>query len=167
MKITKATACPLDCYDACGIVYEDDKIHPLRGGYTQGFLCPHMNHYNKYKTIKKARYKGKEITLDEALFILKDILVECRKNEILHYKSSGNFALMQDVVEYFFSSFGAVLTGGSLCDGAGEAGIINGRGSNKNMTPQEIEKSEVFGEEIHMSHLHIFYQSSKIKPSSL
>jgi len=141
--MNKPTACPLDCYDGCSIVYEDDKIKALKDRHTQGFLCPHMNHYKSYKTITKPRYKGKEITLDEALLKLKEIFSLSKKDEILHYRGSGNFALMQEVTEHFFASYGAVLTDGSLCDGAGEAGIVEGRGSNKNMPMSEIAKSDV------------------------
>ena len=67
------TACPLDCYDACGVTYSDGKLKAIKTGHTQGFLCPHLNHYDKYKTITKPRYKGQEITLDEALVKLKEI----------------------------------------------------------------------------------------------
>ncbi len=137
------TACSLDCYDACGIVYEDGKIKALKDGHTQGFLCPHLNHYSKHETITVPRYKGKEISLDEAKVKLKEILKSSQKNEILHYRGSGNFGLMQEVTDHFFSSFGATLTDGTLCDGAGEAGIIEGRGSNKNMPLNEIAKSDV------------------------
>jgi len=137
------TACSLDCYDACGIVYEDGKIKALKDGHTQGFLCPHLNHYSKHEIITVPRYKGKEISLDEAKVKLKEILKSSQKNEILHYRGSGNFGLMQEVTDHFFSSFGATLTDGTLCDGAGEAGIIEGRGSNKNMPLNEIAKSDV------------------------
>ncbi len=137
------TACSLDCYDACGIVYEDGKIKALKDGHTQGFLCPHLNHYSKHETITMPRYKGKEISLDKAKVKLKEILKSSQKNEILHYRGSGNFGLMQEVTDHFFSSFGATLTDGTLCDGAGEAGIIEGRGSNKNMPLNEIAKSDV------------------------
>ncbi len=137
------TACSLDCYDACSIVYEDEKLKALKDGHTQGFLCPHLNHYSKHETISMPRYKGKEISLDEAKVKLKEILELSEKNEILHYRGSGNFGLMQEVTDHFFSSFGATLTDGTLCDGAGEAGIIEGRGSNKNMPLGEIAKSDV------------------------
>ena len=45
--MTNTTACPLDCYDACAIVYEDEQLKAFKEGHTQGFLCPHMNHYDK------------------------------------------------------------------------------------------------------------------------
>jgi len=137
------TACPLDCYDACEIIYENDKIKAFKDGHTRGFLCPHLNHYEDSKQITKPMYNGIEISLDEALKKLKEILQETQKDKTLFYKSSGNFGLMQDVTGHFFSSFGVTLTDGNLCDGAGEAGIIQGRGSNKNMPLSEIAKSEV------------------------
>ncbi len=137
------TACSLDCYDACAVVYDEGKLKALKDGHTQGFLCPHLNHYSKYETITMPRYKGKEITLDEAKVKLKEILESSQINEILHYRGSGNFGLMQEVTDHFFSSYGATLTDGTLCDGAGEAGIIEGRGSNKNMPLSEIAKSDV------------------------
>lgn len=137
------TACPLDCYDACLVSYVDGKIKALKKGHTNGFLCPHMNHFEKNNFISTPRYKGKEITIEEALVLLESMLKESKPNEVLHYKGNGNFSLLQDTTEHFFASYGATLTNGSLCDGAGEAGIIEGRGSNKNMPLSEIEKSEV------------------------
>ena len=137
------TACSLDCYDACAVVYDEGKLKALKDGHTQGFLCPHLNHYDKHEIITTPRYKGEEITLDEALVKLKELLEASSKDEILHYRGSGNFGLMQEVTDHFFSSYGATLTDGTLCDGAGEAGIVEGRGSNKNMPLSEIAKSDV------------------------
>ena len=61
------TTCPLDCYDACSVIYEGGKLkgdpnHPL----TQGFLCPSLNGFLKQKRIIKPSYNGKEIEMDEA-----------------------------------------------------------------------------------------------------
>ena len=141
--MSNTTACPLDCYDACSIIYENDKIKANKVGLTQGFLCPHLNHYTKHNTITVPRYKGKEISMDEALLKLQEIISSTYASEILHYRGHGNFSLMQEVTDHFFASHSSCLTDGTLCDGAGEAGIIEGRGSNKNMTTQEIAKSEV------------------------
>ncbi|MDD2356697.1 MAG: molybdopterin-dependent oxidoreductase [Thiovulaceae bacterium] len=135
------TACPLDCYDTCSIIYTDGKLKGLKEGFTQGFLCPHLNHYETFERIEKPRFKGEIITMDEALTHLVNIIKESKKT--LHYRGNGNFALMQEVTDHFFSSYGATLTNGTLCDGAGEAGIIAGRGHNDIMTPQQIAKSEV------------------------
>jgi len=141
--INSITACPLDCYDACGVVYDNGQLKALKDGHTQGFLCPHLNHYSKHESIKSPRYKGQEISMDEALEKLVEILKNSNDNEVLHYRGSGNFGLMQEVTDHFFASNGSTLTDGTLCDGAGEAGIIQGRGSNKNMPLTEIAKSDV------------------------
>ncbi|MDD5156745.1 molybdopterin-dependent oxidoreductase [Sulfurimonas sp.] len=154
----KTTACPLDCYDACEIVYDDGVLKGLKSGHTNGFLCPHLNHYEKHQIITKPRYNGIEISLEEAIVKLKEIIFLTQKSEILHYRGSGNFALMQEVTDHFFASFGATLIDGTLCDGAGEAGIIQGRGSNKNMSIQEIAKSEVvifWGRNPHTTSTHL------------
>ena len=150
------TACPLDCYDSCTILYENKTIKGIKQGLTQGFLCSHLNHYENYKRIEKPRFKGHEITMELALEHLVEILKNSQKT--LHFRGNGNFALMQEVMDYFFGSFGATLTDGSLCDGAGEAGIIAGRGYNDIMTPQQIEKSEVivfWGRNPHTTSSHI------------
>ncbi len=155
---SKITACPLDCYDACGIVYDEKKLKPFKIGHTNGFLCPHINHYEKFERITKPRYKGKEITMEEALEKLTELFASEFKSDILHYRGSGNFALMQEVTDHFFAKLGATLTDGTLCDGAGEAGIIAGRGSNKNMPLSEIAKSDVvifWGRNPHTTSSHI------------
>jgi len=156
--MSNITACSLDCYDACEVVVENAKLRGNKNGHTQGFLCPHLNHYDKYPAIDTPRYMGKEITLDEALLKLKEIINTNDKDEILHYRGHGNFALMQEVTDHFFASYGATLTDGNLCDGAGEAGIIEGRGSNKNMSLQEVAKSDVvmfWGRNPHTTSAHI------------
>ena len=155
---SSVTACPLDCYDACGIIYDENRLKPFKNGHTNGFLCPHLNHYEKFERITKPRYKGEEITMDEALLKLKELFASELKSDILHYRGSGNFALMQEVTDHFFANLGATLTNGTLCDGAGEAGIIEGRGSNKNMPLSEIAKSDViifWGRNPHTTSSHI------------
>ncbi len=152
------TACPLDCYDACEIKIENTKIKASSNKFTSGFLCPHLNHYNAHETIQVARYKGQDISLDKALLKLKEMIIETQVDEILLYRGNGNFSLMQDVVDHFFASYGATLTDGTLCDGAGEAGILKGRGTNKNMPLSEIEKSDVvvfWGRNPHTTSSHI------------
>lgn len=154
----KRTACPLDCYDACEIEYYEGKLIGLKSGHTKGFLCPHLHHYEKHEQIKEPRYKGEVISMEQVLEKLVEILRESGAENTLHYRGSGNFGLMQEVSDHFFASFGATLTNGSLCDGAGAAGIVAGRGSNKNMPLSEIEKSEVvilWGRNPHVTNSHL------------
>ncbi len=138
------TTCPLDCYDACSVVYEDGKLkgdpnHPL----TQGFLCPSLNGFLKQDRIKKPSFNGKEISMDEALEILSSTFKKNEKQKTLFFKGSGNMGKMQDVSNLFFEKYGATFTKGSLCDGAGDAGIVEGRGANLAMPISEIKKSDV------------------------
>ncbi len=157
--MNKLTACPLDCYDACSIIYEDGKLkgnpaHEL----TQGFLCTHLNHYDSYEQLRTPRFKGEAISMEKAINILKETIKKSDASKILHYRGYGNFGLMQGVSDYFFSKIGATLASGSLCDAAGEAGIIEGRGSNKTLDLEQIIKSEVvivWGRNIHVSNSHL------------
>ncbi len=156
--MSNKTACPLDCYDVCEVDFTDGQLKGVAGNHTQGFLCPHLNHYQEFERIIQPRYKGETISMDEALAKLKELVEQTPKHQLLYYKGSGNLGLMQDVPGHFFASNDNILTEGSLCDGAGEAGIIEGRGSNKNMPYSEIEKSEVvifWGRNPHVTSSHL------------
>jgi anaerobic selenocysteine-containing dehydrogenase len=153
------SACSLDCYDACSIILQEGKIKPdSQHELTQNFLCSHLNHFNDYETIQSPRYKGKSINLSEALEILVEKLSSTTPSKTLHYRGSGNVGLMQEVSDHFFASHGATLTDGSLCDGAGQAAITDGRGYNHALAPQEIAKSDVvivWGRNLHTTHSHL------------
>ncbi len=157
--MSKTTACSLDCYDACSIDVVDGKLMGSKDTYTHGYLCPHLNHYERHERITTPTFQGKAITMDEAMQILEE---KCAKvsdpSQLLHYRGHGNFGLMQEVTDHFFANFGATLTDGSLCDGAGEAGVIEGRGDNRLLSPQQIAKSEVvivWGRNIHTTNSHL------------
>lgn len=154
------SACPLDCYDACRVVVDQngqlkgDKSHPV----TRGFLCPHLNHFTEHKRLCVPTLKGKEISMEEAVKALVEMLKTCRPDEVLYYRGSGNMGLMQRSCEHFFAHYQAVGTSGSLCDGAGDAGIEKGRGKNYVLSPQMIAQSEVvivWGRNPHTTHSHL------------
>ncbi|MFA5215626.1 molybdopterin-dependent oxidoreductase [Sulfuricurvum sp.] len=156
--MNQITACPLDCYDACRISVDNsgrfrgDKEHPI----TQGFLCPHLNHYKSTPRLLEPTYKGLPITMEEALTLLNDALNSSK--ETLYYRGSGNVGIMQRSVEHFFAEIDAVGTHGSLCDGAGEAGVLLGRGVNYVLAPQMLAESEViifWGRNPHVTHSHL------------
>lgn len=156
--MNQITACPLDCYDACRIKvdktgrFRGDKEHPI----TQGFLCPHLNHYEATPRLLESTYKGLPITMEEALILLREALDSSK--ETLYYRGSGNVGIMQRSVEHFFAEIDAVGTHGSLCDGAGEAGVLLGRGVNYVLTPQMLAESEViifWGRNPHVTHSHL------------
>jgi anaerobic selenocysteine-containing dehydrogenase len=153
------TICPLDCYDACSVIYEDgklkgDKDHP----FTKGYLCPSLNSFLKQERIENPTFNGKTVTMDEALDILATTLKKNQNDKSLFFKGSGNMGRMQDVTALFFSKIGFTFTKGSLCDGAGEAGIIEGRGVSMVLPLSEIQKSEVvvvWGRDISTTNSHM------------
>ncbi|MCK9373242.1 MAG: molybdopterin-dependent oxidoreductase [Sulfuricurvum sp.] len=156
--MNQITACPLDCYDACRIVVETsgrfrgDKNHPV----TNGYLCPHLNHYSKTQRLLTPSFRGGEISMDEALGMLADFLQ--KSPETLYYRGSGNIGLMQRSVEHFFAAMDATGTKGSLCDGAGEAGVLLGRGENWVLSPSMLTEAEVivvWGRNLHVTHSHL------------
>ncbi len=144
MSLGKLTACPLDCYDGCSIVYKDgkldaDKNHPV----TQGFLCSKMNRFLDERRLDIAYYRGKAISLEKALEILKEKLKLYENENNLFFNGSGNLGKMQNSTKHFFANFGFVGVEGSLCDGAGDTGIKEGRGADLLLPISEIKKSEV------------------------
>ncbi len=153
------TACPLDCYDACSIDMVEGRLKGSKDAYTHGYLCPHLNHYEGHERITTARYRGEEITMEEALRILEEKIARVSDpSQVLHYRGRGNFGLMQQVSDHFFASYGATLTEGSLCDGAGEAGVLEGRGANRLLPPEQVAKAEVvivWGRNIHTTNSHL------------
>ena len=159
-RMSQTTACPLDCYDACRIVVTEDgklkgdKSHPI----TRGYLCPHLNHFREEERLIAPKLRGEEISMDNAIDTLVEALKNSKSDQVLYYRGSGNVGLMQRAPEHFFGSIKAVGTSGSLCDGAGEAGILLGRGSNEVVPPQMILESDViifWGRNPHTTHSHL------------
>jgi len=138
------TTCPLDCYDACSVIYDGKKLSgDKEHTFTNGHLCPNLHHYLNEPRIQNARFNGKEITNEEALNILYEKLKDSHDKKTLLFKSSGNFGYMQNITKEFFSKYGSTFTSGNLCDSGGEAGVIEGRGKNYSLTPSQIKKSKV------------------------
>ncbi len=136
------TTCPLDCYDMCSVVYDSNKLHGDKSHpVTRGFLCPNLNSYLDAPRIQKPRFQGKDISMSEALDVLKKGLKEHQK--VLYFKGEGNFGKLQNAPVHFFREFGATFTKGSLCDGAGESGVIEGRGESLSLPYEQIKKSRV------------------------
>ena len=136
------TTCGLDCPDACGIVVKNGKIkadtsHPT----SNGALCALLNRYMlEEPRIKKARLNSKEVSLDDALKATKKALEAPTK---LLWRGSGNFGVMQEITNLLFKKIDGTTTKGTLCDGAGDAGILEGREVNYILPPEQIAKAEV------------------------
>jgi len=153
------TACGLDCYDACSIIVEEDSFkikgdasHPVGNGA----LCALLNKYMfEIPRIEKPRVNGVEVSMDEAL---KAVSEAFKAEKSLLWRGSGNFGVMQEVTNLFMEKIEGSLTKGSLCDGSGDAGIEMGRGVNRTLPLEQIEKAEVvvvWGRNITVTNSHI------------
>jgi len=139
------TACGLDCPDACGIVTDSkhfpkitaDTAHPT----SNGALCSLLNRYIfEEPRVTTAKINGKEVALEEALNATATALQSDAK---LLWRGSGNFGVMQEITNLLFEKIEGTTTKGTLCDGAGDAGILEGRGVNRILPPEQIAKAEV------------------------
>jgi len=164
----QTTACGLDCYDACSIVVEESEFkikgnleHPVGNGA----LCALLNKtMSETPRIENPRVDGKEVSMQEAMDA---VAVAFKAERSLLWRGSGNFGVMQEVTNLFMEQIKGSLTKGSLCDGAGDAGIELGRGVNRNLSPEQIAKAEtvvVWGRNVTVtnSHLMPFLEGRKI-----
>ena len=163
------TACPLDCWDACAITCDparpDKPVATPGHPYGNGALCALLNKYmHESPRIEAPRVDGREVSMEEAL----DAVAEALKaNNPLLWRGSGNLGVMQEVSNLLIAGLGGTLTHGSLCDGAGQAGILEGRGFNRQLPPEQIAKAEVvvvWGRNIPVtnSHLMPFIEGKKL-----
>ncbi len=158
----KLTACPLDCYDACAVVV-DPESRKMAGSpnhpFTRGALCAHLNrHIKEAERITKPRIDNKVVSMEEALEAVAESIAEAGPEKFLLYRGSGNVGFMQAVTENFVSVYGAWTTEGSLCDGAGQAGIEAGRGVSLTLPPESIEQAEaviVWGRNVSVTDPHM------------
>lgn len=163
------TACGLDCYDACKIVLEKETFPKMTGDASHpvgnGALCALLNKsIHEAKRIEVPRIDGKEVSMDEAMEAVHEALKQDRS---LLWRGSGNMGVMQEVTNLFMEKMNGTLTYGSLCDGAGQAGIIAGRGVNKTLPLEQIEKADtvvIWGRNLTVTNAHImpFLKDKKI-----
>ena len=163
------TACGLDCYDACQIIFENNIFSKIKGNAAHpvgnGALCTLLNKSIHTETrIEKARLYGEEVTLEEAMKALAEALKE--KDSLL-WRGSGNMGVMQEVSNLFMERIQGTLTKGSLCDGAGNAGIKEGRGINKILPLEQIKEADtvvIWGRNVTVTNAHImpFIEGKKL-----
>jgi len=154
------TACPLDCYDACAITC--DPSYPTRLVATpthptsNGALCALLNkHMHETPRIEKPRVNGEEVSIEVALDAAATALSQ---SPLLQWRGSGHLGVMQSVTNLLIEKLGGTRTYGSLCDGAGEAGILAGRGYNRQLPPEQIAKADVvvvWGRNLTVTNSHI------------
>lgn len=150
------TACGLDCPDACAMIADPAYFPKLAADTSNGALCSLLNKdMFQSPRIEIPRIGGVEVTMDEALDAAADAL---KASPSLLWRGSGNFGVMQEVTDLLFEKIGGMLTKGSLCDGAGDAGILKGRGVNRTLPWEQVAKADVvvvWGHNITTTNTHI------------
>jgi len=149
--MNKLTACPLDCYDACQVVCKDTVPKPNNDQITNGKLCKLFGYL----------LNEDNLTTTDTTKLLKQVANKLKEpnQKVLYYKGSGNMGVMQHIPKQFFNKIGATITTGSLCDGAGEAGIEMGREVAVNPPLDELLKAEViivWGRNLTVTSSHIY-----------
>ncbi|WP_295419684.1 molybdopterin-dependent oxidoreductase [Sulfurovum sp.] len=163
------TACGLDCYDACSIIAKKDDFPKIKGNADHpagtGALCALLNK-SIFETprIEKPRVNGKEVSMEEAM---EAVIEAFQAEKSLLWRGSGNFGVMQEVTNLFMERKKGFLTKGSLCDGAGDAGITLGRGINRSLPLEQIAKADtvvVWGRNLTVTNAHImpFIEGKKL-----
>ena len=148
----KTTACPMDCFDACEIIYNEgtckpSKIHPI----TQGSLCKPFAYLLKEQNIKD---KDINNTLNQIANKLKQ-----KDQKILYYKGTGNISVTQNIPKIFFEKIKATIAEGSICETAGVAGIEYGRKYSVNPDIEELLSSDIivaWGRNLSVTSKHIY-----------
>ena len=132
------TACPLDCFDACKVKFENNSCKPNDDFITNKSLCKLFGFLQNENNLRdKNIYK----TLENVYRRLKE--AKDKKQKILYYKGSGNMGVMQNITKKLFENLGATFANGSLCEAAGEAGIIMGRKDVVNPPIKTLMKCDV------------------------
>ena len=139
------TACPLDCYDACAVVHDPQSTKPLKANTkhptSNGALCPLLNRYIiEAPRITEPIIDGKTVSMDE---VLDTVASAMKEDTTLLWRGSGHLGVMQDITNLLMKQIGGTTTRGSLCDGAGQAGILEGRGYNIQLPPEQIAQADV------------------------
>ena len=149
------STCGLDCPDACVLSSDSEHFPKLKAHTNNGALCSLLNKdFFEVTRIERPTIDGREVSMGEAL----DAVAQALDEESLLWRGSGNFGVMQEITDLLFEKLGASLTKGSLCDGAGDAGIIEGRGVNRTLPLETIEQAEVvvvWGRNIETTNSHL------------
>jgi anaerobic selenocysteine-containing dehydrogenase len=147
----KLTACPMDCFDACKVVYNDGTCKPSDDYITNKKLCKNFAYLLQEKNIID---KDLDATLKKVVDKLKQ-----PNQKVLYYKGSGNMGVMQKIPMQFFEKIDATFASGSICDASGEAGIEMGRKYNVNPSIEDLQSSEVilvWGRNLTQTSAHIY-----------
>jgi anaerobic selenocysteine-containing dehydrogenase len=153
-------ACPMDCFDLCGLIatvsdgrvtrVQGDPHHPVTRGRvcTKGKkLLERVYHPDRLTTPLKKRGNGwSPISWDDALAEIAEKLIRIKSTHgseaILHYSDSGYGGIAKTADRMFFNHFGGVtVPRGSLCWAAGMAAQKYDFGEARGHHPEDISRA--------------------------
>lgn len=177
--------CPMDCFDACGMIatreegrvikVEGDPAHPL----TKGYVCEkgrqHLERLYHPERIKTPRKRVGDtwidITWEAAIDEISSKLIKI-KNEhgttaVLHCSDAGYGGLSKSVDKMFFNHYGGVtVSRGSLCWSAGIQGQKYGFGDSQGHHPKDHLNAKtiiIWGRNPYNTNLHLMEYLAQAK----
>ncbi|TCP52214.1 anaerobic selenocysteine-containing dehydrogenase [Tumebacillus sp. BK434] len=175
---TIRTACPLDCWDCCGMIahVEDGKLIKVEGDpdhpITQGSLCikgrklvDRLYHEERVLTpLKKVDGEWVQISWEQAF---QEIAAQMREAKaqygptaVLHHYDYGSSGLLKNLEGRFFNLFGGFTdTIGSICWGAGLEAQKYDFGYGKSHDPEDLAEHTdvivVWGRNVSVTNMHM------------
>lgn len=185
MSSTYLSACPLNCWDNCGlkVTIDDGKIVKVDGNkdhpITKGMICGRgrmqkdRTHSEERLTtpLKKINGKFQEISWEEALDEIAEKMLHYKNAygsiSILHSHDYANSGLLKNLDQRFFNCFGGVTElVGSVCWGSGIEAQKWDFGAVYSHHPDDIFNSKhiiVWGRNAARTNLHFYHQLLKAK----
>lgn len=172
------SACPLNCYDVCGLrVYTEgneivkikgDSDHPL----TKGKICGKGNFinnriYDKKRLLypyKKINDEFIQISWEQAIKEISQIMINYKERysstSIMHSHDYSSGGLLKELDKRFFNYFGGVTeVDGSLCWGAGIKAQIYDFGDSRSHSVEDIINAKaiiIWGRNITTTNSHLY-----------
>lgn len=185
--ITKKTACPRDCPDACGLIatIENGRVVRLQGDpehpVTQGFICQRTSRFpdrqNSVERLTQPLYRAskggefQQIAWDEALDLVADrmqtFVAESGGASIFHHRCGGSMGIMKHVGDHFFEKLGPVtVKSGDVCSGAGEAAQLADFGIFDSSDFFDLHNAKtifLWGKNVFVSSIHLIPELKKAR----
>ncbi|MGB8956437.1 MAG: molybdopterin-dependent oxidoreductase [Tumebacillaceae bacterium] len=175
---TIRTACPLDCWDCCGMVayVEDGKVLKVEGDpdhpITQGTLCgkgrklvDRLYHEERVlHPLKKVDGAWQEISWEQAFREIAEKMRAVKEQygptAVLHHYDYGSSGLLKSLDHRFFNLFGGYTdTIGSICWGAGLEAQKYDFGFAKSHHPDDLAANTdlfvIWGRNVSVTNMHM------------
>ncbi len=167
--------CPRDCFDTCGMLYENgklkgDKSHPFTSGLVCGKASLSLRQVNDVNRVVKPMVRTahgfEKITLDLALNIAAEQMNRS-KGKVYRIDYSGHMGILSRFFhQRLFRQLGAPEVTWDICSTAGDNELLDGFGSIYGSDIDEIRESDfliIWGANIAYSSIHAFTWARQVK----